>query len=346
MTLLQPSSSAAATALTAINSMGTTRASVNAQETDIKKKGKQLHLDGIKQDQTAAELANSAPSSIVKKQSTAAMKPDIGILSKDFLKNKGQGEQPVDKQFAVHQKKLAAGDVDVGILSNKRQHGGYWLQQHQTTPGANLHAENGVTGRSLQSGWLPNMCPGKYGYAEVEGGLYYRGPGLIYLYGGPGVIYGGLYYTITNNLLMILFFFPSAAAQVQPHVGRTFVNAWNMPMVTSFSAWIHSISFVNSQNISKGSRDLGQWRSVWVTRLVLYISAPFSPALLKVVQFGSVFVMLLIAFVRKSEINGLAQDLNAVKLKLMMREGRHVSIKTFLKIIMTKTHPSLFPTKK
>src|SRR6056300_179478 len=68
----------------------------------------------------AADLANSAPS-IVKKQSTATGTPDVGILSKNFLKNKGR-EQPVDKQFAIHRKKRAAAvDVDVGILGNGRR---------------------------------------------------------------------------------------------------------------------------------------------------------------------------------------------------------------------------------
>ncbi len=111
------------------------------------KKGKQLlHRDGIKQDQTAADLTNSAPSSIVKKQSTTVMKPDIGILSKDFLKNKGR-EQPTDKQFAIHRKKRAAAvDVDVGILDKRRR--------RQQTSDLNL--------KNL-------MCPGENG----RGGYYY-----------------------------------------------------------------------------------------------------------------------------------------------------------------------------
>ena len=151
MTLLLPSSTTV-TALAAINSIGaTTAGSVNADVTDIKK-GKQLHHDDIKQDQTAADLTNSAPS-IVKQQSTALMKPDIGILSKDFLKNKGR-EQPVDKQFTIHRKKRAsAADVDVGILSNGRQ-------KHHTPD---------VLGRSLQSEEaLPLMCPGKNGTLGVH----------------------------------------------------------------------------------------------------------------------------------------------------------------------------------
>jgi hypothetical protein len=101
--------------------MGTAAGSVNAQETDIKKKGKQLHLEDIKQVQTAADLANSPPSS-----STALMKLDIGILSRDFLKSKGR-EQSVDKQFTIHRKKRAVTDfVDVGILDQRRQGEGQW----------------------------------------------------------------------------------------------------------------------------------------------------------------------------------------------------------------------------
>ena len=97
------------------------------------------------------------------KSSTAAMKPDVGILSKDFLKNKGR-EQPLDKQFAIHRKKqAAAGDVDVGILSNVRRNGDQRRQQQ--TSDANLYAMNKVTGRSLQYEYLPYMCPGKNGDA-------------------------------------------------------------------------------------------------------------------------------------------------------------------------------------
>jgi hypothetical protein len=83
--------------------------------------------------------------------STAAMKPDVGILSKDFLKNKGR--ETVGKQFAIHRKKRAvAVDVDVGILRRRNQ---------QQISDANLHAENEVTGRSLQSEEeLPEMCGG------------------------------------------------------------------------------------------------------------------------------------------------------------------------------------------
>jgi hypothetical protein len=108
--------------------------------------------DLLVQDQTAVDLANSVPS-IIKKHSTAVMKPDIGILGKDFLKNKGR-EQPIDKKFAIHRRKKKAGavDVDVGILSNGRR---------RQASLANLHAMN--VGRSLQSEELPKMCPGKYG---------------------------------------------------------------------------------------------------------------------------------------------------------------------------------------
>jgi hypothetical protein len=111
-------------------------------------------------------IANSAPS-IVQAQSTAVMKPDIGILSKDFLKSKGR-EPPIGKQFAIHQKKRAAAvDVDVGILSNKRRHGwGQWQHQKKVFD-TNLHAKNEVTGRSL----LPYMCPGNNSY----GGSFYVG---------------------------------------------------------------------------------------------------------------------------------------------------------------------------
>ncbi len=114
MTLLP--SSATATALAAINLIGATAGSINAQEVDIIKKGKRLHLDDIKIKQFDT---NSAPS-IVKQQPTAAMKPDVGILSKDLSRNKGR-EQPVDQQFAIHRKKQATVDVDVGILSNGRR---------------------------------------------------------------------------------------------------------------------------------------------------------------------------------------------------------------------------------
>ncbi len=96
------------------------------------------------------------------KSSIAVMKPDVGILSKDFLKNKGR-EQPIDKQFAIHRKKqVAAADVDVGILSDGRKYGGQQQQQQQQTSGANLLAKNEVTVRSLQSEEvLLYMCPGK-----------------------------------------------------------------------------------------------------------------------------------------------------------------------------------------
>ena len=89
------------------------------------------------------------------KSSTAAMKPDVGILSKEFS-TKGR-EQPIGKQFVIHQKKrAAAADVDVGILSDGRQHG----QAINT----NQHA-NELVRRSLQSEEvLSYMCPDKYGW--------------------------------------------------------------------------------------------------------------------------------------------------------------------------------------
>ncbi len=95
------------------------------------------------------------------KSSTAAVKPDVGILSKDFLKNKGKEKQHVDKQFTIHRKKrAAAADVDVGILGNGRR--------QQKAFDANLHAKNELVGRSLQSeGRLPWMCPDKNGNPGV-----------------------------------------------------------------------------------------------------------------------------------------------------------------------------------
>jgi hypothetical protein len=78
------------------------------------------------------------------------------------LKNKGQAEKSVDKKFAIHRKKRAAADVDVGILGNRRR---------QQASRANLHAMNEVVGRSLQSyGEVPYiMCPDKNSY----GGSFY-----------------------------------------------------------------------------------------------------------------------------------------------------------------------------
>jgi hypothetical protein len=50
---------------------------------------------------------------------------------------------------------------------------------------------------------------------------------------------------------------------------------------------------------------------------------------------------------RNSEINRLAQSLNAAKPKLIMKEGRHVSSGVvYGKVIMTGFHPFLFPMKK
>jgi hypothetical protein len=109
-------------------------------------------------------IANSAPS-IVQAQSTVKGAPDIGILSKDFMKDKGQ--ETVGKQFAIHRKERAsAADVDVGILDKQRQGVGQWRQQKKVFD-TNLHVMNKVLGRSLQSEeylpYLPLMCPGKYG---------------------------------------------------------------------------------------------------------------------------------------------------------------------------------------
>jgi hypothetical protein len=47
-----------------------------------------------------------------------------------------------------------------------------------------------------------------------------------------------------------------------------------------------------------------------------------------------------------TEMLGLAQGLNAAKPKLMMKGGRHVCMGDFMKIIMTKSYPFLFPRKK
>ncbi len=71
---------------------------VAAVATDDPLKVSSVEQDGITSalDTTALEERLFTP-----KSSTAAMKPDVGILSKDFLKNKGR-EQPLDKQFAIH----------------------------------------------------------------------------------------------------------------------------------------------------------------------------------------------------------------------------------------------------
>src|SRR6056300_99020 len=140
---LMPSS---ATAINSIGTSTTTAASSDSPRDVFSKQAtdshpsswaeiiedKRLHGDGIKQDQTAADLAESD-------LSTATGTPDVGILSNDFMKNKGKEKQPVDKQFAIHRKKRAAVDVDVGILSNR-------MRQH--TPDANLHVMNELAGRS------------------------------------------------------------------------------------------------------------------------------------------------------------------------------------------------------
>ena len=77
-----------------------------------------------------------------------------------------------------------------------------------------------------------------------------------------------------------------------------------------------------------------------------YDTAPCSHALSMVDHIGSANVNSMIDAARNTEINGLAQRLNAVKLKLMMKGGRHVLIWDFMNIIMTKSHPFLFPDTK
>jgi hypothetical protein len=114
------------------------------------------------QDKATVDLANLA--SIAKRKlSMVEGKPDIGILSKHFMNNKGR-EQSIDKQLAIYRKKRAAADVDVGILGNGRR---------RQASRANLHVMNEVTGRSLQSEgylpFLPYMCADKNGY----GGSFY-----------------------------------------------------------------------------------------------------------------------------------------------------------------------------
>ncbi len=153
---------------------------------------------------------------------------------------------------------------------------------------ANLHAMNKGTGRSLKSEEeLPYMCPDKH---SMVGG----DTTLIYL---------------TRRMAI----FPIVAVQAQLHVVQIFVNAWNrMPMVKSCSAWIHSSSFVKAP----------KWRSAWVTSFVQYVIAPCSHALSMVVHFMSAHVSIGIVVARNTEMLGIAQGLNAVKLKLMMRGGR------------------------
>jgi hypothetical protein len=79
--------------------------------------------------------------------------------------------------------------------------------------------------------------------------------------------------------------------------------------------------------------------------VMLYITAPFSPALSVAVQFGNANVTALIAIARNTNMLIIAQNLNAVKPKLMMRGGTHVFMRD-TKIITRKTHPFLFPMKK
>ncbi len=177
---LSLSSSISSATLVAINSITAATVAANDKQnhratvaTDDPLKVVSVEQDGItstavkqtKRSETVGRFLDNAEREdrlFTTKSSTAAMKPDVGILSKDFLKNKGR-EQPADKHFAIHRKKGAAEDVDVGILSNKRRHGGQWQHQKKVFD-ANLHAENKVVVRSLQSEEeLPFMCPGKNG---------------------------------------------------------------------------------------------------------------------------------------------------------------------------------------
>jgi hypothetical protein len=116
----------------------------------------------VEQDDTSSALDNTKREDrlFTPKSSTAAMKPDVGILSKEFS-TKGR-EQPVDKRFTIHRKKRAVTDfVDVGILSNVRQGGWQWQHQKKAFD-TNLHVEKEVIERSLQSEEeLPFMCPHK-----------------------------------------------------------------------------------------------------------------------------------------------------------------------------------------
>jgi hypothetical protein len=137
-----PSSSVSSAKLVAINSaVVAIRETAAAAEDDPVEK-KEHSESSVKQDQQ-----------LFTKYSDKLMKPDIGILSKDFLKNKGR--EPLKKQFAIRRKKRAAAvDVDVGILSSTGR-------RQQQISRANLNAMNEVAGRSLQSEVLPDMCPTK-----------------------------------------------------------------------------------------------------------------------------------------------------------------------------------------
>ena len=153
---LSQSSSVSSATLVAINSISATAvaaddkqnhhaaAVVAAVATD-----NPLKVVSVEQDEITSALDNTEREDrlFTTKSSTAAMKPDVGILSKEFS-TKGR-EQPIGKQFAIHRKKLAAAaDDDVGILGNGRR--------QQKAFDANLHAKNELVGRSLQrEGRLP-----------------------------------------------------------------------------------------------------------------------------------------------------------------------------------------------
>jgi hypothetical protein len=120
----------------------------------------------VEQDEITSALDNAERDDrlFTPKSSTAVMKPDVGILNKEFSM-KGR-EQPVVKQFAIHRKKQAvAADVDVGILGNGRWRVGQWQHQKKAFD-TNLHENNEVVRRSLQSEYEFSyiyMCPTKNG---------------------------------------------------------------------------------------------------------------------------------------------------------------------------------------
>jgi hypothetical protein len=135
-----PSSSVSSAKLVAINSAVFAIRETAAVADDTVEQTKHSESSSVKQDKQF--FTKYSPDTL--------MKPDIGILGRDFLTNKGR-EQPVDMKFTIHRKELAAAvDVDVGILDRRRR-------QHPFD--ANLRAMNKVTGRSLQSEEeLPDMC--------------------------------------------------------------------------------------------------------------------------------------------------------------------------------------------
>src|SRR6056300_305336 len=105
MNQFPPSSSVSSATLLAINSAAVAlRETAAAAEDDPVEQVEQSESSVKKEEQ------------LFTKYSDTLMKPDVGILSKKFLKNKRQKEQPVDKQFEIHRKKRVAVDVDVGIL--------------------------------------------------------------------------------------------------------------------------------------------------------------------------------------------------------------------------------------